>query len=111
MTILESIVNATYVNSRSTCPSCLLSFEILNYNVYNFLVGSSASLNFMPLYVSNKINMKWETIDTIIIKLDRSLVQAIGELNNVIIHLSSNRRVQQCIDIVNWTIQKLMDCF
>lgn len=54
----------------------------------------------MPLFVSININSKWEKVDAQIIKLDRSLVQEIVELNNVVIFLSSNHRVHQCINIV-----------
>jgi len=52
------------------------------------------------LSIAKKINSKWDKIDVQIIQLDRSFVQAIGELNNVMICLSSYHRVHQCINIV-----------
>lgn len=54
----------------------------------------------MPLSFCKKLNIRREKNDARIIQLDRSQVPAIGELNNVIIRLSSDSRVHQCIDIV-----------
>lgn len=75
-------------------------FYIFNYNVHNYLVDFGASTNIMPLSVAQKINTKWKNIDARIIQLDRSLVQEIGELNNVIIHFSLDHRVHQLFNII-----------
>jgi len=99
-TIFELIVNATNVNYRSTYPPFILTFDNFNYNVHNSLVDSGSFANFMPLFVANKINVKWEKADAKIIQLNRYLVLKIGELNNVIICLSSYHIVHQSIDIV-----------
>ena len=42
--------------SRSQTPPFLLTFEIFNKNVYNYLVDSRASLNVMPYSVYKKLN-------------------------------------------------------
>ena len=42
--------------SKSKHPPFLLTFEIFNHNVHNFLVDSGASVNVMPISVSKKIN-------------------------------------------------------
>ena len=42
--------------SKSQTFPFLLSFEIFNHNVHNFLVDSRASPNVMPLSVCKKIN-------------------------------------------------------
>jgi len=52
------------------------------------LVDSGASMNVMPLLVAKKINAEWDKIDAQIFQLDKSLVQAMGELKIVIICLS-----------------------
>lgn len=71
----------------------LLTFEIFHYNVHNFLVDWGASVNFMPLSVAKKINAKWEKIDAHIIQRDKTHVQEIGELRDVIIHFWFDGRV------------------
>ena len=87
---LQSIVNTVNTNSRGSTPPFLLSFEIFNFNIHNFLVDSGASTNFMPLSVCKKLNIRPGKTSARIIQLDRSQVPTIGELNNVIICLSSN---------------------
>lgn len=104
--ILKSVVNVENLNTNTLCPPFILAFEIFNYNVHNCLIDSSASTNVMPLSVAKKINAKWDKTDAQIIQLNKSLVQTIGELNNVISHLSSNHRVHQCINIVIVDITK-----
>lgn len=54
----------------------------------------------MSLSVCKKLNIQPKNTDAIIIQLDRSQVLTVGELNNVIIRLSSDSKVHQCIDIV-----------
>lgn len=60
----------------------LLTFEVFDYSVHNFLVDSGASINVMPLSIANKI------------------FHMISELKNVLIYLSSDHRVHQCIYIL-----------
>lgn len=96
----QSIMNFVNENYRGSTPPFLLYFEIFNFNVHNSLVDFGASTNVMPLSVCKKINIRPEKTDAKIIQLDRSQVLAMGELNNILIHLSSDSRVHQCIDIV-----------
>lgn len=78
----------------------LLTFENFNYNVHNFLVDSDAYVNATPLFVAKKINAKWDKTNEQIIQLDKTLFHAIGELINVLIHLSSDQCIHQYINIV-----------
>lgn len=81
---LESILKSLTMDANSF----LLIFGISNFNVHNFLVDSGASVNVMPLSVTKKISAKWDKIDAQIIKLDKTLFHAVGELRDVIIYLS-----------------------
>ena len=63
-------------------------------------------MNVMPLLVAKKINAEWDKIDAQIFQLDKSLVQAMGELKIVIICLSFDHQVHQCIKIVIVDIPK-----
>ena len=54
---VEEIVEASVGGkARFKTPPFLLTFEILNHNVHNFLVDSGSSVNVMPLAVSKNIN-------------------------------------------------------
>ena len=54
---LEEIVEASVgVKARFKTPPFLLTFEILNHNVHNFLVDLGSAVNVMPLSVNKKIN-------------------------------------------------------
>ena len=53
----------------------------------------------MPYSVCKKINSKPKICKTKIIQLDRSHVKVLGELKDVLIHLASNSKVHQTIDI------------
>ena len=64
---LTYVLNALRMDANTLYPPFLLTFEIFNFNVDNFLVDSGASVNVMPLYVANNINAKWDTIDAQII--------------------------------------------
>ena len=97
---LTSILNALMMDANTLYSPFLLTFEIFNFNVHNLLVDLSASVNVMPLSVSNKINAKWEKIDSYIIQLDMNHIQVIGELRDVIIRLSYDGQFHQCINIV-----------
>jgi hypothetical protein len=56
----KSNVNATLIGEKSSShtPPFLLTFEIYNINVHNFLVDSGASSNVMPYFVCKKLNVE-----------------------------------------------------
>lgn len=87
-------------DANSSCPPFLLSFEVFNYNVHNYLVDFGVVANVMSISIAKKINAQWSKTSTRIIQLDRTSVPAIGELRDVIIQLSYGSQVHQCINIV-----------
>jgi len=54
----------------------------------------------MPLSIVKNINARWSETSAQIIQLDRTSVPTIGELRDVIIQLSHDSQVHQCINIV-----------
>ena len=86
--------------SRSQTPPFLLTLEIFNRNVHNYLVDSRASSNVMPYSVCKKLNAQPKMCRTKIIQLDRSHVKVMGELKDVMIRLASNSKVHQVIDVI-----------
>jgi len=64
------------------------------------MVDYAMSVNFMPLSIAKMINAQWSSTTTQIIQLDRKCFPTIGELQDVIIWLSSDGRVHQCINIM-----------
>ena len=64
------------------------------------MVDSGAKANLMPLSIAHKINARWSETSTRIIQLDRTSVPAIGEIRDMIILLSHDSKVHQCINIV-----------
>ena len=85
--------------SKYKTPTFLLTFEIFNYNVHKRLVDSGASVNVMPLSVCKKINGQPKPSTWQVLQLDRRAVKVIGEMEDVLIHLSANERVCQYSDI------------
>ena len=81
-------------------PPFLLTFEIFNHNVHNFLVDSRASVNVMSLSVCKRINGQPKPSTWRVFQLDRTNVKVIGEMEDVLVCLSSNDKVCQFIDIV-----------
>ena len=81
-------------------PPFLLTFEIFNHNVHNFLVDSGASINIMPLLVYKRINGQPKPSTWRVVQLDRTNVKVIGEMEDVLVRLYSNDKVCQVIDIV-----------
>ena len=79
--------------SKYKTPAFLLTFEIFNYNVHISLVDSRASINVMPLAVCKKINGQLKPIIGQVIQLDRTAVQGIGEMEDVMIRFSADERV------------------
>ena len=68
--------------------------------MHNCLVDSGASVNVMPLSVYKKINGQPKPSTWQVIQLDRTNVKVIGEMEDVLIRLSSNEKVCQFIDVV-----------
>jgi hypothetical protein len=86
--------------SNSHTPPFLLTFEIFNKNVHNCLVDSGASSNIMPYSVCLKLNISPQKSVVQIVQLDHTKVKVLGEMNSVLIRLSSNSKVCQIIDIL-----------
>ena len=87
-------------NSKYQTSPFMLSFEIFNHNVHNILVDYGASSNVMPLSICIRINGQPISSPSRIIQLDRSIVNIIGEMKDVLIRLSIDPRVCQFIDIM-----------
>ena len=81
--------------SKYKTPAFLLNFEIFNYNVHNSLVESRALVNVIPLSVCKKINGQPKPSTWQVLQLDRTAVKVIGEMEDVLIRLSSDERVCQ----------------
>ena len=58
--------------SKTKQPPFLLTFEIFNHNVHNFLVDSGPSINVMPISVCKKINGKFKPTTWRVVQLDRT---------------------------------------
>ena len=86
--------------SKYKTPPFLPNFEIFNHNVHNRLVELGASVYVMPLSVYKKINGQSKPSTWQVIQLDRTSMKLIGEMEDVMIGLSSNEKVCQFIDIV-----------
>ena len=98
----EEEIGEASVGGKPKCktPPFLLTFEIFNHNVHNCLVDLGASFNVMLLSVCKKINGQPKPSTWRVIQLDRTNVKVIGEMEDVLIRLSSNDKVCQFIDIV-----------
>ena len=80
------------------------------YNIYilynpdglysNRLVDTGALVNVMPISVWKRINGQPKPSTWRVVQLDRTNVKLIGEMEDVLIRLSSNEKVCQFIDIV-----------
>jgi hypothetical protein len=64
------------------------------------MMDSGASPNVFPFKVCEKINVKHERSEIQIIQLEITKVKVIGELENVLIRMSSNPKIHQTIDII-----------
>jgi hypothetical protein len=78
----------TTLSTHKNVPPFLLTFKIFNKNVHNCMVDSGASSNVMPWSFCQNINPELEPSSLKIIQLDRTDVKVIGELKNVLIHLT-----------------------
>ena len=108
---LQSIVNVSNANSVGLTLPFIFYFEIFNYNVKNFLANLGVSTNVMPLSMLKKLNIQPKKTDAKIIQLDISQFPFIDELNNVIIRMSSDSGVRQCINTVVVEIPKTYGLF
>jgi len=86
--------------SNSQTPPFLLTYEIYNKNLHNFLIDSGASSNIIPTSVCSKLNIEPQKSAVHIVQLDRTKVQVVGEINSVTIRLASDPRIVQRIDIL-----------
>ena len=76
--------------------------------MHNYLVDSGASINVMPLSVCNRINGQPKPSTWQVIQLDRTTVKVIGEMEDVLIHLSTDERLCQYIDIL---VDDILDAY
>jgi len=81
-------------------PSFLLTFEVFNKNLHNYLVESGESSNVMPLSICKKLNIVPLKSDKHVIQLDRTQVKVMGELIDVIIRIMTHPKFVQVIDII-----------
>jgi ribonuclease HI len=95
-------VNAFSLDKRGRpfVPPFLLTFEVFNRNLHNFLVDSGASSNVMPLSICKKLNATPLKSDKHVIQLDRTQVKVIGELKYVMIRMATHPKFVQVIDII-----------
>lgn len=99
--LLSTMLNTLWMEeTKSGCPPFLLSFVFFNYNVHNCLVDSSVVDNVMLFSIAQKINARWSETFVRIIQLEKTAVPTVGELWDMIIWLSHDSRVHQCINIV-----------
>lgn len=64
--------------SNSHTPPFLLTYEIYNRNLHNYLIDSGASSNIMPASVCSKLNIEPQNSTINIVQLDRTKVQVLG---------------------------------
>lgn len=76
--------------SNSHTPPFLLIFYFFNKNVHNCLVDFGASSNVMPYAVCLKWNIAPHKFGLYIVQLNRTKVKNLGEMDYVLIRLSSN---------------------
>ena len=68
--------------------------------MHNCLVDSRGSANVMTLSMCKRINGQPKPSNGKITQLDRTTVKVVGEMEDVLIHLSADERVCQFIDIM-----------
>ena len=64
------------------------------------MINSGASLNFIPVSVCKNLNLTWETFPTQIVQLNRSRVEVLMELKNILLTFSMDHIIHQTMDIV-----------
>ena len=96
----ETVEASVGGKTRFKTPPFLLTLEILNHNVHNCLVDSGSSINVMPLAVCKKINGQPKPTTWEVTQLDRTNVKVVEEMEDVLIRLSTNKKICQYIDIM-----------
>ena len=98
----EEEIGETSIGGESKCkhPPFLLTFEIFNHNVHNYLVESGASVNAMPISICKRINGHPKPSTWRVVQLDRTYVKVMGEMEDVLVRLESNDKVCQVINIM-----------
>ena len=93
--------NIELIRTRKTsAPPFLVTLEILNHKVHNCLVDSGSSMNVMPLAVCKKLNGQLKPTIWDVTQLDKTSVKVVGEMKNVLIRLSTNKKIFQYLNIV-----------
>lgn len=83
--------------SNSHTPPFILTYEIYNRNMHNYLIDSGASSNIMSASVCSKLNIEPQKSAVHIFQLDQTKVKVLGEINSITIWLSTDPRVVQGI--------------
>ena len=96
---MEEKVESTGERKTST-PPFLLTLEILNHKVHNCLVDSGSLVNVMPLAICKKINGQPKPTDWDVTQLNKTSVKVVGDMRNILIRLSTNKKICQYLDIV-----------
>jgi hypothetical protein len=81
-------------------PPCLLTFEVFNRNVHNYLVDSEESSNVIPLSICKQLNVIPLKSDKHVIQLDKTQVKVMGELKYVMIRIANHPKFVQVIKII-----------
>ena len=99
---LDPKVDGALIGGKSISKTqiFLLTFKLFNQNVQNCLVDLGSLSNMMPYLVCKKLNVEPHISKKKMIQLDISHVKVFEELKDVLIHLSSNSKVHQIIDII-----------
>ena len=79
--------------TRFKTPPFLLTLEILNHNVHNCLVDLGSSVNVIPLSIYKNINGQPKPTTWEVTQLDRTNVKVVGEMEDVLIRLSANKKI------------------
>jgi hypothetical protein len=95
-------VNSCSIDKRgkSFVPHFLLTFEVFYINLHNCLFDSGASSNVMPLSICKKLNAVPLKSDKHVIQLDKTQVDIIRKLKDVIIRMDTHHKFVQVIDII-----------
>ena len=85
---------------KTSAPPFLVTLEMLNHQVHNCLVDSGSCMNVMPLVVCKKLNGQIKPTLWDVTQLDKTSVKVVGEMENVMIQLSANKKICHYIDII-----------
>jgi len=104
-------INSDLIGQKSIShtPPFVLTFEVFNNKLHNCLVDYGASTNVMPYVVCQKLNAQPQKCSTQIVQLDKSTVQVMGELKDVLIRLAFDPSIHQLVDMYVVDIPKSYD--